>query len=233
VLHLKVGGMHCSLCSESIRKGLSRLDGVRDVQVSLAHGEVLAEYDPARVAAERLVATLLDLGYTVQEPDRGDLWEQEERELTRARRIALAMGVLVALATALMGVHALLGPRLTWGPSVPVPAQGALALAAALGPARFTLRNAWQSLKRGILNDHVLAAAGALAGIAGGLAGWAWPGSGLPAGALFAAATYILAFHAAGGYASVLVHVRASQAVRRLLSLQPETAGRLGAEGHE
>jgi heavy metal translocating P-type ATPase len=228
LLHLKVGGMHCSLCSESIRKGLSRLDGVRDVQVSLAHGEVLAEYDPSRVVAERLVATLVDLGYTVQEPDRGDLWEQEERELARARRIAFAMGLLVAGSTALMGLRAVPGLR----PYL-VPALAALALGSALGPARFVLRNAWQSLKRGILNDHVLAAAGALAGAAGGFTGWAWPRSGLPAGAFFAAATYILAFHAAGGYASVLVHVRASQAVRRLLSLQPETAVRLGAGGRE
>lgn len=241
VLHLKVGGMHCSLCSESIRKGLARLDGVRDVQVSLAHGEVLAEYDPARVAADRLVAVLEDLGYTVREPDRADVWAEEERELARARRIALSMGALAAAATALMGVRGLAGGALGMPglPPVPriaamlVPAQAALALASALGPARFVLRNAWQSLRRGILNDHVLAASGALAGIAGGLAGWIWPSSGLPAGAFFAAATYILAFHAAGGYASVLVHVRASQAVRRLLSLQPETALRLGPDGRE
>ncbi len=236
VLHLKVGGMHCSLCAESIRKGLVRLDGVREAQVSLAHGEVLAEYDPARTAPERLVATLLDLGYSVREPDRADLWAEEERELARARRIALAMGVLVALATAFMGLHELPGLR-EMGPgglaTLLGPAQAALALTAAVGPARFALRNAWQSLRRAILNDHVLAAAGALAGIVGGLAGWLLPASGLPAGAFFAAATYILAFHAVGSYASVLVHVRASQAVRRLLSLQPETAVRLEADGRE
>lgn len=38
VLHLQVGSIHCSLCTESIRGGLCRLDGVRDVQVSLADG---------------------------------------------------------------------------------------------------------------------------------------------------------------------------------------------------
>lgn len=61
--------------------------------------------------AESLFARLRDLGYTVQEPDRGDLWEQEEAELRRARRVALAMGVLLGLATALMGVRTLSGPR--------------------------------------------------------------------------------------------------------------------------
>lgn len=29
-LQLKVGGMHCSLCTESIHRGLSRLEGIED-----------------------------------------------------------------------------------------------------------------------------------------------------------------------------------------------------------
>ena len=36
-----VGGMSCSFCAESIKKAYSRTDGVEDVDVSLAHEEVL------------------------------------------------------------------------------------------------------------------------------------------------------------------------------------------------
>ena len=43
----------------------------------------------------------------------------------------------------------------------------------------------------------------------------------------------MLAVHAAGGSTSGLVHVRASQAVRRLLALQPQTAVRLGPDSAE
>ncbi|BDG61163.1 copper-translocating P-type ATPase [Caldinitratiruptor microaerophilus] len=216
--------MHCSLCTESIRRALRRLNGVMDVQVSLAHEEVLVHYEPGRLHPQAVTATLLDLGYTVREPDREDVFAEEERELQRARRIAVVMGLLVAAATAVMGVSAAYGPdRALWG------IQAALALSAGFGPASFVFRNAWQSLRRRILNQDVLAAAAALAGLMGGVAGFVWPG--FPAGAFLAATAYILAFHAVGGYASVLVHVRASQSVRRLLALQPETAIRLGEDG--
>ena len=229
-LHYRVGGMHCSLCVRSIHRGLSRLRGVEDVQVSIAHQEVLVRYNPTLLNPQRVCDTLTDLGYTVREPDRAAIFKEEERELARARRIALTMAGWVAMATLLMAAHALYRPAAA-SPSSTALVQGILAVAAALGPTRWVLRNAWQSIRRGILNDHVLAAAAALAGIAGGALGL-WRG-GLPAGAFFAASVYVLAFHAAGGYASVLVHVRASQAVRRLLALQPQTAVRVGPDGVE
>lgn len=229
-LHVRVGGMHCSLCTHSIQRALGRLDGVDEVRVSLAHEDVLVRYDPVRVPVAALTDTLRDLGFTVRDPDRADVFVEEERELARARRIAAETGGLVAIATLLM-IAAL------WGDPAPVVrpamlfAQAALALVASFGPARFVYRNAWQSLRRRILNQDVLAAAAALAGLAGGTAGLV--DLRFPGGAFFAATTYILAFHAVGGYASVLVHVRASQSVRRLLSLQPATARRADERGNE
>lgn len=101
-------------------------------------------------------------------------------------------------------------------------AMGRLAVFAASGPARWVLRDAWESLRRGILNQDVLAAVAVLAGIAGGVAGLFFPA--FPAGEFFGAAVFVLAFHVVGRYLSVLVHVRASQSVRRLLSLAPRTA---------
>ncbi|MGH8057435.1 MAG: heavy-metal-associated domain-containing protein, partial [Candidatus Entotheonellia bacterium] len=79
-LQLKIGGMHCSLCTESIHKALGRLDGVHAVQVSIAHEEALVEYDPARVSPVVVEETLEDLGYTVREPDRAEIFAEEERE---------------------------------------------------------------------------------------------------------------------------------------------------------
>lgn len=225
-LHLQVGGMHCSLCTESIRKALLRHEGVAEVQVSIAHGEVLARYDPDRARAEDLRDTLSKLGYSPRDPDVPQALAEEERELHHARRIALATGVLVSFASALMVLSILQGSQLVL--SV---AQAAIALTAAVGPARFVLRNGWQSLRRGILNQDVLASGATLAGLVGGAVGLLRPE--FPAGAFFAAATYVFAFHSIGGYASILVHVRASQAVRKLLALLPPTAYRLDANGEE
>src|SRR5699024_12625025 len=93
------------------------------------------------------------------------------------------------------------------------------------------LRNAWQSLRRGILNQDVLAASAAVGGLVGGVTGLIWPA--FPADAFFGATTFILAFHCGGGFASILVHVRSSQSVRKLMDLQPEQATRLDANGQE
>jgi len=41
----KIGGMHCSFCSQSIERAYKRTNGVQKVSVSLAHEETLIEYD--------------------------------------------------------------------------------------------------------------------------------------------------------------------------------------------
>jgi len=69
-LHLKIGGMACSFCTETIRKAFSRTDGVQAVHVSLAHEEALVEYDPALADPTALEDTLRALGYTVRPPRR-------------------------------------------------------------------------------------------------------------------------------------------------------------------
>ncbi|MDR7595012.1 MAG: cation-translocating P-type ATPase [Armatimonadota bacterium] len=225
-LHLKLGGMHCSLCVESVRKAVLRLPGVRSVHVSIAHEEALVEYEPDRLSAEAISRALEDIGFRVRPPDEAIRVQEEETELRRARGLAWWAGVLLGLASVLMVASAL------WGPSRPrALAMGGLAVFAAVGPGRWVLRNAWQSLRRGILNQDVLAAASALAGVAGGTVGLVLPG--FPPGEFFGAAVFVFAFHIVGGYLSVAVHVRASQSVRRLLSLAPSTAWRLLPDGSE
>lgn len=223
---LQVGGMHCSLCTQSIHRALGRLDGVSEAQVSLAHQEVLVQYDPGRMSVETITRTLGQLGYTVREPDHGDIVAEETRELTHSLRVAKIAGVLVAFAVLLMGVRWAVGPQWPFGIG-----QGILALATALWPAAFVFRNAFQVLRRGILNQDVLAAAAATAGLVGGVLGLFWPV--FPAPAFFGAATFVLVFHCIGGHTSVAVHVRASQSVQKLLSLQPDVATRILDDGSE
>ncbi len=226
-LQMKVGGMHCSLCTESIRKAVGRIDGVQSVQVSIAHEEALIQYDPARVNAMVLQEALEDLGYTVHAPDQAEIFAQEERGLAMARRKAFMAGGFLLGASALMVLMLLMGPQLLLAA-----AMGVLALFTALGPARFIIfRNGWQSIRRGILNQDVLVSASALGGLLGGLVGLMVPA--VPAGGFFGATVFVLAFHLIGGYVSVLVHVRASQSVRRLLALEPQTARRIEANGNE
>ncbi len=226
-LQLKVGGMHCSLCTDSIHKGLSRLEGVEEAQVSIAHEETLIRYDPRKIDEAEIRETLEDLGYTGRDPDAAELFAEEEQELAAARSKALLSGGLLFTASTLMTAMLLLGENVLLAA-----AMGALALFLFFGPARFIVfRNGFQSVRRGILNQDVLVSAAAIGGLIGGLSGLFVPA--FPSGGFFGATVFVLAFHLIGGYASVSVHVRASQSVRRLLELEPPTARRLAEDGSE
>ena len=109
---------------------------------------------------------------------------------------------------------------------------GGLAVTLVFGVARHILVMAAQALRRGILNQHVLLEAGALAGLAGGLIGLAVDRPGYPTASFFAVAVMVATYHIFSEWLSLIVKTRSSQAVRRLLDLQPDTA-RVLRDGRE
>jgi copper chaperone len=61
---LKVKGMSCQHCVMSVTKALVQLDGIKDVQVNLAKGEV--RFDNTKgVASDQIEKTITDAGYEV------------------------------------------------------------------------------------------------------------------------------------------------------------------------
>ncbi|GIX49727.1 MAG: copper-translocating P-type ATPase [Candidatus Tectimicrobiota bacterium] len=218
---LKVGGMSCSFCVASITKALTQLDGVREAHVNLAHEEALVVYDPGRVGPAQLRATLQALGYTVRDADKARTFEEEEAELRRERHNLLLAAGFAALAVSpmlLMWLGALPAgawPLLRW-------LMPTLALATVFGPGWSILTMAWASLRRGILNQHVLLELGAFAGLSGGFLAYLVPT--FPLMDFFAVAVFVTTYHLLSGYVSLLVRTRSSQAVRRLLALVPPTA---------
>jgi len=227
-LQVKLGGLHCSFCVGTIEKALSRKDGVEGVSVSLAHSEGLVEYDPERIAPGEVVETLRDIGYIVRDPRKVQGYEEEEAELREERNRFLAGAGFTLTTLALMafawagnplnvtvgGERFLFGPWLILG----------LAMATMFVAARPILMMAWASVRRGILNQHVLLEAGAFGGLIGGLLGLFVAPETFPPGDFLSVAVFISTYHLLSGYASTLVRTRSSQAVQRLLDLQPDTA---------
>jgi heavy metal translocating P-type ATPase len=216
-LQLKVGGMFCSFCAESINKALSSMDGVAEVKVSLAHEEVLIRYEPEKVTETEIKQVLRQLGYTIRDPKQVKSYEEEEAELHREKR-RLIIAACFALLAALLMLSMWLGARREWFPY----AMLALALANVFGPGLYILKMAAHSLRRGILNQHVLLELAAFSGLAGGFAGFFVEG--FPIADFFGVAVFVTTYHILSGYTSLLVRTRASQAVRRLLALQPAVA---------
>ena len=99
-----------------------------------------------------------------------------------------------------------------------------LAVALVFGVGRHILYMAVQALRRGILNQHVLLEIGAFAGMAGGIVGLVVDRPGYPTASFFAVSVMVATYHIFSEWLSLIVKTRSSQAVKRLLDLQPETA---------
>ncbi|MDP8927980.1 MAG: cation-translocating P-type ATPase, partial [Actinomycetota bacterium] len=225
---MKIGGMSCSFCTATIRRAYERIDGVHEVGVSLAHEEGLVKYDPDKVDPDELRRTLEQVGYTYRDPDKVRTFEEEEQELRVARNRLLVAGSLTLISFLLM----LFGMWLGW---VMIPLMPWIMLTLALETmfvtAWFVKRMAFQSLRRGILNQHVLLEFGAFAGLVGGFLGL-FVSPRFPAADFFAVATFVTTYHILSDYASKLVRTRSSQAVRQLMELRPDTA-RVVRDGEE
>jgi copper chaperone len=61
---LKVKGMSCQHCVISVTKALGQLDGVKNVQVDIAKGEVRFD-NTKEVASNRIEKAISDAGYEV------------------------------------------------------------------------------------------------------------------------------------------------------------------------
>jgi len=216
-LQVKIGGMSCSFCAGTVSQACERMDGVSKASVSLAHEEALIEYDPNRVTPAAIKDTLLSLGYTVRDPKKVRSHEEQEAELLRERNRLLWTAGFTTVALGIM-VSMWFNSHQPWFPWLMM----GLALITVFGGGWHILIMAFQALRRGIFNQHVLMEFGAFAGLIGGFLGFFRPN--FPSSEFFGVAIFVTAYHILSGYTSLLVRTRSSQAVNKLLDLQPPTA---------
>jgi Cu+-exporting ATPase len=224
-LQVKIGGMHCSFCAQTIERAVGRMDGVDQVNVSLAHEEALVSYDPQRVTTHEVRDTLRDIGYTVRDPRKVRTFEEQEAEL-QTERIRLASA---AVATVLVFWLMILMWTDRAFPLMPWLMLG-LAVEVVFVAGWHILTMAVASVRRGILNQHVLMEFGAFGGLTGGIIGFF--NEDFPTGDFLGAATFIATYHLLSGFVSLKVRTQTSQAVRKLMALQPPTA-RVVRDGRE
>jgi Cu+-exporting ATPase len=62
---LKIGGMHCAGCVNSIQNYVSKLDGVKKCEVNLASQKVLLEFDPSVIDLSKIEDAVRTTGYSV------------------------------------------------------------------------------------------------------------------------------------------------------------------------
>lgn len=142
--------------------------------------------------------------------------------LRRSHGVRVATGGAAGLCVAAVAML-FLQQRGLLSPAAPF-IVGGLAVTMVFGVGRHILHMAIQALRRRILNQHVLLEAGAFAGLGGGLVGLIFQPAGFPTTPFFAVAVMVVTYHIFSEWLSLIVKTRSSQAVKRLLDLQPETA---------
>ena len=214
---LKISGMMCSFCSQTIEKAMRRTHGVKSVNVSLAHNETLIEHDSEIICAEGIKKIIRGLGYMVRDPAQVQDFEEEDRALRKELHRMVFGGAFAIVATAIMALN-WLGftlPYQKWLMFI-------MATITLFGGGAHILKMSLLALRRWIFNQHVLLTFGAVGAYIAGTIGFFYN---IPD--FFPPAIYLTAFHLLSGYLSGLVRTRSSQAVRKLLSLQPLTASKV------
>ena len=235
---LQVSGMTCASCVEKIEKAIGQLDGVSRVVVNLSTGTARVEHDPSLASLAEIKRTIRDLGYGVEELVGATALDREREARQREIRkqlinmaIAWPVGILVMLGT--------FQPYWVLPHAIPAWMNSkvylfALTTPLVLGPGRQFFVNAWNGLKRGLTDMNLLYATGIGAAYLIAVINTFWPDAGFGGreATFYEAAALLIAFIVLGRYLEAVTRGRTSEAIRRLMRLQPKRA-RVLREGRE
>ena len=234
-----ISGMHCAGCVSKVESAIGALDGVAQVVVSLEPGLARVRFDPARVGLTAIARAIGDLGYAVEERLEGQAALDREQALRRAeiRRQGRWMAVAWPLALIIMAgtfreywVLPSLIPEWLGRPLV----LFLLATPVVLGPGwQFFVQSA-RGLVRGVTDMNLLYATGIGAAYLIGVLNTFFPAAGFGGekAIFFESAVLLTAFIILGKYLEALTRGRTSEAIRKLMRLQPRVA-RVVRDGEE
>jgi Cu+-exporting ATPase len=236
---LQVTGMSCASCVANVQTAVAALPGVANVVVNLAASSARVEYSPDVTPVAEIIKTIKELGYGAIEKVEGQAAldrerEVREKEIKRQRNnliIAGSIGLLVMLGT--------FQPYWIFPNFLPAWMNNKVFLffltsPIVFGPARQFFINSWNGLKRGLTDMNLLYATGIGAAYLIAVINTFFPDAGFGGreATFYEAAALLTAFIILGRYLEAVTRGRTSEAIRRLLRLQPKKA-RILRDGQE
>ena len=219
---LPIGGMNCAACSNHVEEALNGVSGVVQANVNLATERATVTFVPGTADLSDFRQAVAESGYEVLDAPAEETPEEAEDETERKMRTSRlrmwwAWGFTLPItlwmfAEMFFGIH--------W-PSATAYRLGTilLALPVLFWVGRRTYISGWAALRHGHANMDTLIALGTGVSLLTG-----------PASFFFSVASYagvsamIMAFHLTGRYVEETAKGRASQAIRKLLTLGARTA---------
>src|SRR3990170_3051032 len=229
---LDVRGMTCASCVAHVEGALTDLEGVTAAAVNLGLGTSRVTYVPGLVAVSQMKRAVREAGYEAQERSQGldaldrerQVREEEIRRQGRNLAIAGSVGMLVMIGT----FYEMLGPLRSWIPEWLSYKWviGLLTTPIVLGPGRQFFTNSWRGLKHGVTDMNLLYATGIGAAYGIAVINTLFPkaGFGGEGATFFESAALLTAFIILGRWLEALTRGRTSEAIRKLMKLQPKIA---------
>ncbi|MBI3016154.1 MAG: copper-translocating P-type ATPase [Candidatus Tectomicrobia bacterium] len=228
---LNVSGMSCVSCAETIEGALKSFPGVSKALVNFAAGLAKVQYFSDLTSLAEMKETIKGLGYEASEKLEGAALMDRERE-ARQREIR-KQGNWMLVAWPLSFVIMLGTFREYWIFPRFVPEFLAdrlvlflLTTPVILGPALQFFKNSFNGLRRGVTDMNLLYATGIGAAYLIGVVNTFWPDAGFGGekAVFFESAALLTAFIILGRWLEALTRGRTSEAIRRLMALQPKVA---------
>jgi len=227
---LQVEGMSCASCVARIEKALNAVPGVVRAAANLADARVRVEYIPDEVGLREIRRTIDSLGYRAIGAGEGGAGADAERLLREKEYTSLRAKVI---AGAVAGIVIFAGSMKHWFPWVPSFLQNHFVLWALATPVQFILggqfyRRAWGALKHGTADMNTLIAVGTSAAYLYSAAATVVPSfferAGVRPEVYFDTSALIIVLILFGRMLEARAKGRTSDAIRKLMGLQPRTA---------
>jgi P-type Cu+ transporter len=237
VLDFPVKGMHCAACVNTVEQALSAVPGVNHATVNLATERATVEVAPDGPGIDALRRAVAATGYTVPAQiaatsEARDREQAERRQENRRLRLKFLVGAVLSVPVLLGSMHELF-------PWAPPALRDPWLLWALTTPVQFWVG---AQFHRGFLKELVhrsasmntLVSLGTNAAYFFSVAVTLWPHRFMATGAMpyYEASALLMTFLVLGRWLEARARGGTSEAIRRLLALEPRTA-RVVRDGRE
>jgi Cu+-exporting ATPase len=229
---LPVTGMTCAACAANIERALMKVPGVGAAGVNYATNRATVTFDPAVLNVPAIVEAIRDVGYDVIE-SAGDEEELEDVEQHvhdaeyRALRFRLMLGTALAIPVVILGMAHVHFPGVNW-------VQLALSIPVLFFCGWPFYRGAWKAARHLTADMNALIAVGTGAAFLYSVVATVAPSAvstdphviagHVPAPVYYETAVVIIVLVLLGKVLEARARGRSSEAIKRLIGLQPRTA---------
>ena len=216
-------GMSCAACAARVDKTLNKQPGVCQASVNYAAATALVEYDPAQTTPEALQHAVQEAGYDLlishDEHTADEVEKAHTRKYHSLKRRTIA-AILLAVPIAIIGMGFMDRPWAGWSTWI-------LSTPVVFWQGRNFFINAWKQLKHGSANMDTLVASST--GVAYLFSVFNlffpdfWLSRGITPHVYFESSSVIIAFILLGRLLEERAKGNTSEAIKKLMGLQPKT----------